>query len=193
MQSLLASNGQSPERRPISRPRDASDSPQLEGHRSEVLGSLFLCKFMFRCRVRVPEIHTKTRKLKFGSAHGAPDAPTTLKTKTKKGGGGPCLRLAAPCVGCWRQQEPQKTARATKKVFWSHHKFRHWQHGGVVLLPPPPLPRQTDISDNHKRASMSALEREHEALLRLCRVAVGLLSDIKLDNHIENDFDSRQA
>jgi hypothetical protein len=43
------------------------------------------------------------------------------------------------------------------------------------------------------RASMSELEREHEALLRLYRVAVGFLSDIKLNNHIENDFDSRKA
>ena len=40
---------------------------------------------------------------------------------------------------------------------------------------------------------MSELEREHEALLRLYRVAVGLLSDIKLNNHIENYFDSRKA
>ena len=57
--------------------------------------------------------------------------------KNEDRGKGPCLRLSAPCAVCWRQQEPQKTARATRSILVTSQvpPLTTWRSGSAATPP----------------------------------------------------------
>ena len=98
--------------------------------------TLCLCNFLFRCCVRVRNLHTDEE---VGARRCAQRSRCTndSENKNEERGKGPCLRLSAPCVGCWRQREPQKTARATRSILVTSQvpPLTTWRSGSAATPP----------------------------------------------------------